>query len=137
MRQPYEIVREKFVSPELCAPLTRERVCSGNEIDIKTKNWEQISIPLHTKLWLISIELYVLSTVSTVLKSALCMHVSLLDNIWRHFWHFHFTAGSTNIVHNKAIYLAALNILNRTVLKFNVPMFFILIAVLQFFTTFE
>ena len=32
MRQPYEIVREKFVSPELCPPLTRERACSGNEI---------------------------------------------------------------------------------------------------------
>ena len=31
MRQPYEIVREKFVSPELCPPLTRERACSGNE----------------------------------------------------------------------------------------------------------
>ena len=32
MRQPYEIVREKFVSPELCQPLTRDRACSGNEI---------------------------------------------------------------------------------------------------------
>ena len=26
------IVREKFVSPQLCPPLTRERACSGNEI---------------------------------------------------------------------------------------------------------
>ena len=49
MRQPYEIVREKFVSPELCPPLTRERACSGNEIQHSWTNdhrikWNEASI---------------------------------------------------------------------------------------------